>query len=354
MTLRRLQISEFRCLHATELELDPHFTLISGPNASGKTSLLEAIYVLSRGRSFRTRHLNHLIRTGADRFVVFGEASVGDRRVSAGVEGSTNGVRAKINGERVSSLGELAAVLPVQVIDPEVHRLIEEGPSRRRRFLDWGVFHVEQGFLVQWQRYQQALKQRNAALRARQSRAVIASWDNELVALGELISAARTRYLIDLASMVRGIAQRLLGSEVTLGYRAGWSKDESFGEALELNFVHDQEAGATQVGPHRAEMTIRLDGRPVKDWISRGQQKLLASTLLLAQLNLLPQDSGALPILLLDDPAAELDGDRLVELIREVTHRSVQLVVTSLFSEFAAFGTPGCRYSINAGKVSPG
>ena len=134
----------------------PHFTLISGPNASGKTSLLEAIYVLGRGRSFRTRRLEHLIRHGAERFVVFGEVDTADRRVPVGVEGSRSGMRAQIDGDKPSSLAELALLLPVQIIDPEVHHLIEEGPSRRRRFLDWGVFHVEPTSSAHWQRYQQA------------------------------------------------------------------------------------------------------------------------------------------------------------------------------------------------------
>src|ERR1700683_1736845 len=153
MTLRRMQVTDFRCLHQADIDLDPKFTLISGPNASGKTSLLEAIYVLGRGRSFRTRRLEHLIRHGRGRFVVCGEVDTSTRRVPMGVEGSRKGVRAQIDGDRPSSLAELALLLPVQIIDPEVHHLIEEGPSRRRRFLDWGVFHVEQS-LGHWQRYQ--------------------------------------------------------------------------------------------------------------------------------------------------------------------------------------------------------
>src|ERR1700683_5550823 len=153
MSLRRMQVTDFRCLHQGDIEFDSQFTLISGPNASGKTSLLEAIYVLGRGRSFRTRRLEHLIRHGTERFVVFGEVDTSTRRVPMGVEGSRKGVRAPIDGDRPSSLAALALLLPVQIIDPEVHHLIEEGPSRRRRFLDWGVFHVEQS-LGHWQRYQ--------------------------------------------------------------------------------------------------------------------------------------------------------------------------------------------------------
>src|SRR6202142_4450838 len=113
MTLRRVQMTDFRCLHQANLELDPHFTLISGPNASGKTTLLEAIYVLGRGRSFRTRSLDHLIRTGAERMIIVGESDLADRRVIFGVEGSTEGLRAKLGGERVASLAELATALPV-------------------------------------------------------------------------------------------------------------------------------------------------------------------------------------------------------------------------------------------------
>src|SRR6204780_1364138 len=187
MTLRRMQVTDFRCLHQGDLEFDSEFTLISGPNASGKKSLLEAIYLLGRGRSFRTRRLDHLIRTGAERMIIFGEAEVSERRVTLGVEGSAEGLRAKLGGERVASLAELASALPVQVIDPEVHRLIEEGPGRRRRLLDWGVFHVEPGFVGHWQRYQQVLRQRNAALRSGLAAPVVSAWNGDLVRYGELI-----------------------------------------------------------------------------------------------------------------------------------------------------------------------
>jgi DNA replication and repair protein RecF len=350
MTLQRIQVSDFRCLHSAELEFDPKFTLISGPNASGKTSLLESIYVLGRGRSFRTRRLDHLIRLGAGRFVIYGEAGA-ERRTGLGIEGSALGMRAKMGGDRVASLAELAAVLPVQIIDPEVHRLIEEGPSRRRRFLDWGVFHVEHSFVEKWQQYQLVLKQRNAALKARQPAAVVSAWDIDLVRLGASIHEARALYVGQLASVASDIAKRLLGLQLSLSYRSGWSRDLSLGEALKASWIHDQDTGVTQVGPQRAEITFRLDGAPVKDRISRGQQKLLASSLLMAQLSLFPNDAQIRPTLLLDDPAAELDSERLLGLIREVMEQSVQLVVTSLSTNFSAFGLPGRRYVISAGAV---
>jgi DNA replication and repair protein RecF len=352
VALSRLQVTDFRCLQSAQLDLDPQFTLISGPNASGKTSLLEAIYVLGRGRSFRTRRLEHLIRHGVERFVVFGEVETAHRRVPMGVEGSRAGIRAQIDGDKPSSLAELALQLPVQIIDPEVHHLIEEGPSRRRRFLDWGVFHVEQSFVGHWQRYQQVLKQRNAALKSRQPRGIVSVWDSDLVRSGELLTAARSHYVVALSPHAQIIGRNLLGMDLSLTYRSGWSKDHSMAEALDLCWSHDQEAGATQIGPHRAELAIRLDGGAVKDRISRGQQKLLAAALLIAQIKLFPEASPVQPSLLLDDPAAELDDERLGGLIQEVSSQSVQLIVTTLHGEFPAFGQPGRRFKMSGGEIS--
>ena len=354
MALRRVQVTDFRCLHRADLDLDTAFTLISGPNASGKTSLLEAIYVLGRGRSFRTRRLEPLIRSGAERMMVVGEAELPERRVTLGVEGSSEGLRARIGGERVASLAELAWVLPVQIIDPEIHRLIEEGPNRRRRFLDWGVFHVEHSFVDHWQRYQQALRQRNAALKAQQGRPTVTAWDPELVRHGELITEARRRYVEQLAPVAASVATRLLDLELALTYRPGGRPAPTFAAALEGGYARDQDLGATQVGPHRADLAIRLQGASVRDRVSRGQQKLLAAVLLLSQIKLFPRNSRAQPTLLLDDPAAELDSVHLRALLDEVRAQPLQLVVTTLQAteaELAVFGTPGRRFEIDGGEV---
>jgi DNA replication and repair protein RecF len=248
-------------------------------------------------------------------------------------------------------LAELATALPVQIIDPEIHRLIEEGPGRRRRFLDWGVFHVEPTFVRHWQSYQQVLRQRNAALRSQL--ATVNSWDAELIRYGELLSESRRRYVEMLSPIAAGVAATLLGLELSIGYRSGWSRDLSLREALAQSLVRDREMGSTQVGPQRAELSIRLDGVVAKDRISRGQQKLLAAVLLIAQIKLFPGDSPSTPTLLLDDPAAELDDGRLAALIGEVRAQPLQLVVTSLHDEagLGAFGTPGRRYRVERGEV---
>lgn len=353
MALRRLQVTDFRCLQAVELPLDPRFTLISGANGSGKTSLLESIYLLGRGRSFRTRRLEYLIRRSADRFVVFGEADGSGRSVPLGVEGSGRGIRARISGVAAGSLAELALALPVQIIDPEVHKLIEEGPVRRRRFLDWGVFHVEPGFIEIWQSYQRVLRQRNAALKARQPRSAVAAWDRDLVCHGEALTAARLRYVAQLAGPAAALGEALLERQVALSYRTGWLRERPLAEALEQSWALDLERGGTQVGPHRGELVVQLDGLAAKDRVSRGQQKLLAASLLIAQVKLFPADAPVRPTLLLDDPAAELDHQHLASLIDAVSGQGNQLIVTTLQPEFSALGAPGLHLAIDGGQVRP-
>ena len=352
MSLRSLQVTDFRCLQRIDLLPDPEFTFICGPNASGKTSLLEAIYLLGRGRSFRTRRLEHLARRGAERFVVFGNVHVNGRNCPMGVEGSESGLRARIEGRNATGLAELTLALPTQIIDPEVHKLIEEGPGRRRRFLDWGVFHVEPNFVSHWQKYQTALKQRNAALKQRQPRGVVSVWDAELIRHGEAMTEARARYVALLIPHAQELTRRLMDKEVGLGFRTGWLKGIGLEEALWRAWETDWERSTTSVGPQRAELQVLVDGVAARDVVSRGQQKLLAAALLLAQLRLFRSDSQAKPILLLDDPAAELDHRRLALLIDAVRRPDVQLFVTSLAESVDILGKPGLKLRIAEGQIT--
>ncbi len=143
MILESLGVEDFRCVERAELELHPRSNLITGENASGKTTLLEAMFFLGRGRSFRTPQSDTLIRTGAPDFQLLGRVHAAGRSQPLGLRYGKAGMEVRHAGRPVGSLAELATVLPAQAIDPEVHRLIEGGPQERRRYLDWGVFHVE-------------------------------------------------------------------------------------------------------------------------------------------------------------------------------------------------------------------
>ena len=354
MTLARIEIDEFRCLERVRLSLDPRYNLFVGPNASGKTSLLEAVFFLGRGRSFRTRRLDRLVRQGAEAFRIVGWVEGTGRPTVLGVGGDRRATEIRIGGSAAASAGELASHFPPQIIDPEIHKLLEEGPHRRRRFLDWGVFHVEHGFLDTWQRYHRALRQRNAALKPGGDPGAIQAWEPELVAAGARLDEVRRAYLDVLAPTLADYGRRLLGLPVALAYHAGWAAGESLPEALAKSAERDRRHGITHVGPHRADVTARVDGHVARERVSRGQQKLLAAALTLAQLAVQESRAPGTGALLLDDPAAELDAPNLARLLELVRELEVQLFVTALRPDLPGLGTPGMLFHVEQGRIDAG
>ena len=365
MSLSELIVDDVRCIERAELHLHAGQNLIWGDNGSGKTSLLESIFLLGRGRSFRTRNSERLIRQGRDRLVVFGRtapsndvpdsgSTVSDTPVlmrhSLGIQVSrVDGTTARIDGTNTKSLTELTQFFPVQIIDPGIHKLIEEGGHRRRRWMDWGVFHVEPQFGDWWLRYTRALKQRNAALRRQPDQA--GAWDPELVRLGDLIAEARRRFVEALLPHWQAIVLNLSGLEPELHYFKGWGQDVTLQDALAASKIRDLTKGVTHSGPHRSDIVLRMNGKPAREVLSRGQQKLVAAAMTLGQLVLLQTATQTQPTLLLDDPAAELDGDRLRRFIEQVMRLSSQLVLTSLHSESHLFGRPDRLFHVEHGRV---
>src|SRR5690348_4135828 len=224
MALAELRIENLRCIESAALSFSPELNLIAGENGAGKTSILEAIFLLGRGRSFRTRTNERLIRHGQAALTVFGRTEDEPAKV-AGIEVSREGTRARINGQNAQTLLELSSVLPVQAIDPEIHKLIEQGPERRRRWLDWLVFHVEPGFAAQWARYQRALKQRNAGLKA--GHPDVNAWDPVLIEAGQIISSARQAALDRLRPYLEKLFEAFSGLNVDVGFHTGWSADRT-------------------------------------------------------------------------------------------------------------------------------
>ncbi|MFO1377257.1 MAG: DNA replication/repair protein RecF [Steroidobacteraceae bacterium] len=329
MVLRSVRVTNFRCIEECDVELDSRRSLFTGPNASGKTSLLEALFFLGRGRSFRTRRLANVIRQGETEFRVVGRIGDAGAEIVAGVQGDRAGITARLSGRPVANVAELSARFAPQVIDPDVHRLLEEGPVRRRRFMDWGVFHVEQGFLPTWQRYHRALKQRNAALRQNLPDAVVDLWDADLTAAGEALTWMRQQYIDRLRSPFVEVGAAF-GMPVDLRFEPGWDLEGTLQVAIGRSRSRDRRLRATQCGPHRSDVAVLVGGVSAKDRVSRGQQKLLAAALTLAQLQLQETDRPGCAALLLDDPAAELDRENLGRLLTVVGRIRCQLVVTSL------------------------
>jgi DNA replication and repair protein RecF len=329
--LTTIDIENFRCIRAAHLTLDPQATGIVGENGSGKTSLLEAIYFLAHGRSFRANQREKLLPPQTDFLRVVGRVQTARGELVAGIEYGKQGTRANLAGQGISGIAEIAEILPVQVIDPGVHRLIEEGSARRRRLLDWGVFHVKHEFLGVWRRYQRALQQRNAVLRSNGDEQLLAAWEGELGTAGHRVDTLRSEYASQLLPHFVGIAEQLLGAQgARFSYRRGWAAEHELVAQLIESRPRDQRLRTTTVGAHRADIAFVFEGAPARDRVSRGQQKLLAAAFILAQLAFQAAQGAPPACLMLDDPAAELDVDNLGKLLAAVSKIPAQLVITSV------------------------
>ncbi len=338
-------------MHDVEVDLDPTRNYFYGANGAGKTSLLEAVFLLGRGRSFRTRQARTLIEHGQPGLAIYGDLDDGTRVRRIGAAFSDHRLERRLDGAPANGVA-VADVLAVQAIGPDSHRLVEGGPSERRRFLDWGVFHVEHSYLEAWQRYRRLLGQRNAALqRGAESQPELRVWTDALAEAGGQVDAFRRAYLGRLAPYLRQHAEALLGQALSVDYRGGWRADLTLAAALEASAARDRSVGHTEPGPHRADLVLRIAGHRVHDEASRGQQKLVAAAMVLAQESVVAEASPARSILLIDDPAAELDrsaSDRLLELLRTV--RS-QLLLTGLEFPGSFHSAPTAVFHVERGQI---
>jgi DNA replication and repair protein RecF len=269
------------------------------------------------------------------------------------VRNSKDGLEVRVDGESDGGVAALAEALPLQFIDPEVHNLIAGGPEQRRRFLDWIAFHVEQGHLQTWRRFRRALKQRNAALKGRAGARIIRSWNAEFLELSAQLDASRRAALKIALDTLREHGEKLLGTELGFEYQQGWSKDKDLETALEEGLDRDMQQGVTQQGPHRADLRVAYDERQARKLVSRGQQKLLASAMILAATETAQTALERPLLLLLDDPAAELDKDALGRLLDSVLGLGCQVVATSLEKDVLAVPAGTSVFHVEHGVLTP-
>lgn len=329
MGLETLGVTNFRCFEALALNCGKTCNLIVGENASGKTSLLEALFFLGRGRSFRAARSESVVREGAEELKVFGRIA-GPGGQALGVGWSKGGLLVRVRGEP-AGLAELAEALPMLVIDARSHLLIEGGPGERRRYLDWGVFHVEHRFLPAWRRYRRALVQRNSLLKRGGRDSEFVAWERELAEAGEALDAGRRAYLHDLVPLAEKQVRSVAALEgLELGYRAGWPGGEALADVLAAGRARDRQMGATQQGPHRADIPLRVDGMPASQRVSRGQQKVLAGALILAQAEILEARTGRRAIILCDDLAAELDVEHRRRFLAQLAGLGTQVFLSAV------------------------
>lgn len=332
MSLSRLIINNFRNLTAVDLDLSHGFNFLVGANGSGKTSLLEGIFYLGHGRSFKSHISNRIIHYDHDEFTLFGKIEEDKHEWSVGLQKNRQGdTKLKINGEDAKKIADLAHLLPMQVITPEGLTLLNGGPTYRRAFLDWGLFHQYTEFHRLWSDLKRLLKQRNAALNQVRDYTELKFWDIELAKLAHSVSEMRAMYAEALRPEIEKTCRFFLPElEISVSFHQGWEKGADYLEILAQGFERDKNLGYTMIGPQKADFRFRANGLPVEDVLSRGQLKLLMCALRLAQGEYLVAQKARQCLFLIDDFASELDPVKRELLAHRLRQSGSQVFVTAI------------------------
>ena len=335
MHLSQLDIFQVRNLKNVRTSCHPQANIIFGANGSGKTSFLESIYLLGRGRSFRHRDLRVVVNNDASELVVSGRL-LRDQTSTAhqlGIKRTSKGhFEARLDGRSLQTAAQLVSELPLQLIDAHSFMLLEGGPLQRRQFLDWGVFHVEHDYSNLWRRFQKTLKQRNQLLRhGRMDEDLLRTWTAELIPLCEQITQFRRQYLSALSEQLNKAISAFEGlGEVSLEYYCGWDEERSLADVYIADQARDIGTKTTSHGAHRADIRIKVDGQAAAEHLSRGQTKLLVYALKLAQASHYREHTGESCLFLLDDLPAELDYQHRGQVISYLNDLGCQYFITGV------------------------
>ena len=330
--LAQLSIQNLRNLSEVSLKLSEGLSVFTGLNGAGKTSVLDAVHILGTGKSFTTSQLSKAIRDEQPGLQVVGRMKYGGAESVIGIRRlRTGGGETRLSGAPVKALSELARELPVVLLSTDSLNALREGPDARRRLIDQMVFHVEHSFISLWQRYHQALKQRNILLRKTRG-GDDGAWISEMAAVGEQIHQARERVTTLLSDELFEVlaSMGLVFPGVSLVLRSGWAAGESLTRALNACAQSDRQRGFTQVGPHRGDLQCLLGSRPANEVLSRGQMKLLMSAMRVAQGRVLAEVTGRAPVFLLDDVGAELDADNARAVFFVLAEKKAQVLATTV------------------------
>ncbi|CAG8999392.1 MAG: DNA replication and repair protein RecF [Candidatus Celerinatantimonas neptuna] len=328
MAIDALNITQFRNISQARMIFSPGLNVIMGDNGSGKTSLLEAVYLLGFGRSFRSSRIRQVVQHQCDELVLFAKIGHDKIGLSKQVSGET---KLRINGDNIRTQATLSKILPVQLIHPDGYGLINGSPRFRRAFLDWGVFHLEPQFQAIMHRFKRLLKQRNALLKRKAPYREIIIWDNEFIEQADQINEMRHRYFTQLIPQIEKLLADFLPEyQFRFELYDGWNNSQPLAEILEANYSRESQMGYTLAGPHKADIRIKAGTRDAAECISRGQQKLLVCALLLAQGEYTYQVLNKPTIYLIDDFAAELDPNKRKLLAGYLQRNNAQVFITAI------------------------
>lgn len=336
MYVKKLSLTNFRNYVTQSVELSSALNVFSGRNAAGKTNLLEAVYVLGIGKSPRAVRERELVRFGAAGAYAKAEIAkkYGNQTIEIYVDGKDK-KRVAVDKLPIKKLGELMGVLGVVYFSPDELGLVKEAPSERRRFLDIALSQQSKMYYYTLGKYNKSVLARNKLLKegGESLRKTLDIWDEQVSGLGSYLVSERRKFLDKLTVIASNIHEKVsLGERLTLSYE---SSIESIGQEeikaelidkLAKNRERDIYLGFTSVGPHRDDIAISVNGLDVKKFGSQGQQRTVALSLKLSELEIFKEEMGEYPVLLLDDVLSELDKSRREKLLEEA--QKVQTILT--------------------------
>jgi len=326
MTLERLDIHHVRNITSARLVLHARFNVFYGQNGSGKTSLLESLYLLGCGHSFRTRENSALVSYDQENLTIFGAMLSGD---SISIQKSHTGTKVRLNKLPCRRTSDLARHLPCQVFYQDIFEIMDAGPAVRRNLLDWGLFHVKPEYNATCKNYRRVLKHRNALLKQGANRRALVPWDEQLVKLSYVLDAFRTEYFDLWSEAFCCVREKLTSLTCRIHYEKGWDKQDT-GQDLASILVEQYEKDAarqyTHSGAHQADILFETAGSKAKQTLSRGQQKIILIAMKLAQAEFLPTRATYL----FDDVTTELDGEHVQRLFDVIDTIEGQFFFTSI------------------------
>jgi len=334
MLLTRVRIRHFRSLYHCDWQPVAGLNVITGPNGIGKTSLLEAIFFLSSGKSFRGGGVQNLISHGQSSLSVYAESQLDGNPFRMGVSKDKQGtVKARLQEDTLKGITPISLLLPVVAIHSDSYQFVDSGPETKRRFLDWMAFHVKPRHLLVWKNYRYLLQQTNGILKnSRSTDQERYFWYEQLAEVGETLDQHRKVVFEALEAQCEGDWKKglLQGMGLALHYRPGWKTKNPLLSELISHDEQNRRYGAVMVGPHRMDIRVISEGGEARKILSRGQKKLLAIDLHLSQLQLIHQSTRKWPLVCLDDMDAELDQEHLQYVFERFKRIDTQVFASSL------------------------
>ncbi|MBP9722742.1 MAG: DNA replication/repair protein RecF [Gammaproteobacteria bacterium] len=363
MPIKSFKLANFRKFHEINLEFSEQINFLIGKNASGKTSILEAIYLLSCGRSFRTSNLANLVKlenlsnlsnSGNAIPINIWAKITQDNNLQSLISYSRNSNTGKkkilLNEKPLNSLAEIARLLPVCIIDGEGFKGVSAPPQQRRQLFDWGMFHVKHEFYPIWRKYTKALDQRNSLIRSSKLSynfndfKQFLPWDNMLAEAALELITLRQQYFNIIAEKFYYYINKLnnplnssLNNNIQIELNSGLGDAatiiptiQEIKLALNRNLKKDLLKGYTSIGPHRADIVFKIDGQPAKELVSSGQEKVIMIAFYLALIDIIKELTGKKCTILIDDIAAELDNTSKNLLCEQLFNSGHQLIMTAI------------------------